>query len=367
MHRDKCSEKINETSQFVAVFESMSVILGQGSYGKVTVRNGHAIKKFSKLAHLIQEYLALSYLRDCPHVVNLVDVSFERLELTMDLYDCSLRDWITESRMRLPRENIMIILRDILLGLSELQDRNLAHGDLKPGNILIRRTPLRAVLGDCGFVSIAKYAKVERTAPTYRDPVVAHDTSHDMYSLGICLLEMIGGIKMIRQAEFDQLYPLLKSNISSPQDRKLIQSLIQPYKLQRPTARELLSNLFRFNPPRWEPRHVGTSSLPALSFQDTNILREYMKTIQVAFDINRARKGYGALLLYLDEQEIPRIQYELCALTTLVILSSVFGKPGFTEDVAVKFVQRKYTVAMIMRIMDKLLRNVNFCSRLLSP
>jgi hypothetical protein len=39
------------------------MILGSGSYGQVIVRDGKAVKKFSKLSHLIQEYMALKYLR----------------------------------------------------------------------------------------------------------------------------------------------------------------------------------------------------------------------------------------------------------------------------------------------------------------
>ena len=46
------------------------IFLGQGSYGKVMLKDGCAVKKFKKLSHLIQEFTALKYLQDCKYVVH---------------------------------------------------------------------------------------------------------------------------------------------------------------------------------------------------------------------------------------------------------------------------------------------------------
>ena len=104
------------------------MFLGKGSYGEVTVKNGVAVKKFIKLSHLIQEYMALYYLRDCKHIVRVVDVNFEDLELSMELYDYSLRKYLEDN----DKPEVMKILHGILLGLVELHDRGLVHGDIKP-------------------------------------------------------------------------------------------------------------------------------------------------------------------------------------------------------------------------------------------
>src|SRR3989338_8819126 len=234
----------------------MSMFLGEGSYGQVRCEKGKAVKKFSKLSHLIQEYMALQYLSDCKYVVSPEGVDFPNLELHMELYDCSLRKWLQEhNNKKGPKEkDIMIVLHDVLQGLIELHDRGLAHGDLKPGNILVKRNPLRAVLGDCGFVSIAKYAKVDRTAAIYRDPVINHDASHDMFSFGICFLEMIGDIKINRQAAYEELHEAVHDKIENRLYRKIIYNLVHPERDRRPDARTVLYRLFHKNPPVWE-RH----------------------------------------------------------------------------------------------------------------
>ena len=74
--------------------------LGQGSYGEVVARNGQAVKKFSKLSHLVQEYVALRYLQDCQYVVRPISIDVDSLELSMELYDCSLRRWLEDNRCR---------------------------------------------------------------------------------------------------------------------------------------------------------------------------------------------------------------------------------------------------------------------------
>ena len=165
--------------------------LGHGSYGEVFKVDGKAVKSFSKVSHLIQEYVALKYLENCKYIVHTSGLDLQELKLYMVLYDSSLRKWIEDSkkdRDGVLFEEIIKIIHDILLGLIELHDRSLAHGDLKPSNILVRNNPLGAVLGDCGFVSIAKYAKVERTAAIYRDPVIDEDVPSPPYVPGVLLV-----------------------------------------------------------------------------------------------------------------------------------------------------------------------------------
>lgn len=402
------------------------MILGQGSYGEVSVKDGKAVKKFGKLSHLIQEYMALQYLNDCAYVVHSRGVDFVNLELYMDLYDCSLRKWLEDQRERegANRTDIMKILHDILLGLIELHDRELAHGDLKPGNILIKRNPLKIVLGDCGFVSVAKYAKVDRTAAIYRDPIVSHDSTHDMFSFGICFLEMIAEIKINRQANYNELKQVVRDKVSDFEYRKIIYNLLHSDKERRPSARAVLYRLFHENPPKWErpsnllsgssdeikdstkstaltPIHPkGTPILDSINIientkvlptkhpkplpvdqtkgdlphtiisilhEDRQYIRSLMKGTAFEFEINRGKKGYGALLSYIDNHHIESSLHRIYTAITLMILSSIFGKSGFREQQVIELCERKYSTTLIYKILEKMLSDRVFISILLAP
>jgi serine/threonine protein kinase len=347
------------------------MFLGEGSYGQVRIRDGKAVKKFSKLSHLIQEYMALRYLDNCEYVVHAKDIDFPNLELHMELYDCSLRKWLEEqSNKGGPKiEDVLIILRDVLRGLVELHDRGLAHGDLKPGNILVKRSPLRAVLGDCGFVSIAKYAKVDRTAKIYRDPTINHDISHDMFSFGICFLEIIGDIKFNRQAEYKELREAVYEKVENREYRKIIYNLLHPDRNRRPDARSLLYRLFRKNPPRWrkEASVEASSNIVSVLFEDRRFIRRLMKDTAHVYKINRGKKGYGALLSYIDNHQIPVSKHRLYTGVTLMILSAIFGRSGFREEEVLILCENRHSETEMYEVLNRILSDQVFIKLLLAP
>ena len=397
------------------------MMLGHGSYGEVVNRDGIAVKKFSKLTHLIQEYMALLYLSDCKYVVHAVNVNFMENELHMELYDCSLRIWLENNGhrgdMSLVEDiatdvsrygrSISIIIHDICMGLVELHDRNLAHGDLKPGNILVKVKPLKVVLGDCGFVSISKYAKVDRTAAVYRDPIIDHDVTHDMFSLGVCLLEIIADIKIIKQGTYEELKQTVDTSILDTRYKSLIYNLLHPKKDRRPTARHLLRVLYNEDPPKWikptmpeEIVHISNEDIhpDAHHNEDANqehvpiahtssdeiiltlnkeigssdpigrgYIRKLIKGIAYMFKINRSKKSYGALLRYIDTNAIDPQYYRVHIGVTCMITSSVFGESGFNEHQVFKLCNSIYTLEFIYDILNNLLSDEVFINTLLSP
>jgi serine/threonine protein kinase len=349
------------------------MFIGEGSYGKVYVKDNKAVKKFAKLSHVIQEYVALKYLEGCSYIVHTKGVDFANLELHMELYDTSLRKWLwfedKTTRDGRKHSEIMKVTHDVLCGLVELHDRELAHGDIKPGNILIQRNPLKAVLGDCGFVSIAKYAKVERTADVYRDPIVDHETSHDMYSFGIVFLEMIGGIKMSKQASYNQVRQLITEKVEDESYKRILLSLTHPDKSKRPTSRYVLLKLFNEDPPRWgKNKHVSSSyQLSSMDNEkDNKHIKNSMRTVSRKFNINRAKKGYVALVSYIDNHTINMKMHNNYIHVTLMILSALFGRSGFRlEDVMDACPNQKST--LFYDILDALMRDAAFIHLLLSP
>lgn len=350
----------------------MSIFLGKGSYGSVTIRDGYAVKKFSKLAHLIQEYLALKYLSDCKHIVHVHHVDFENLEIYMDLYDGSLKKFLEENMLE-SMEDKMKVIKGILLGLVEMHDRGLVHGDLKPGNILVRKDPLKAVLGDCGFVSVGKYAKVERTAKIYRDPTIAHDYTHDMYSFGICFLEMIGEIRLNKQATYEEINTLVDKKIEEEDYRNVLYRLLNKEKSERPTSRETLKMLFGEDSGEYENtslswRYLSEISKPNITMKKEKrmAIRELMKYTAHKFKIRRSYKGYGALIYHLDSNNICD-KYDLYVGVTLMILSSIFGTSWFGIR-SVGFLCDNITkVEDIHYVLEKLLNDMVFIIILLYP
>jgi len=352
------------------------MILGHGSYGEVEARDGKAVKKFGKRTYLIQEDLALRYLHDCEYIVHTKGVDYNNLELYMELYDCSLRIWLQDQIEKGGADvsDIMKILHDMLLGLVELHDRGLAHGDLKPGNVLIRTNPLKAVIGDCGFVSIAKYAKVRRTAKVYRDPIINHDRSHDMFSFGICFLEMIAGIKIIREASYNELSQVIHEKVEDKEHRKIIHNLLHEDKKRRPSARAVLRLLFNISPNKWiipdniiDKRSDDGKMLISISRRNIDIIRDIMKNVTYENNIRRGKKGYGALIYYLDHYKISPDLYTLYAGITIMILSSIFGKSGFDENAIIHLCNKNYNSEYINKILDNMLSDNTYINILLMP
>src|SRR5690606_27735367 len=98
--------------------------------------------------------------------------------------------------------------------------------DIKLSNILVRKNPLKIVLGDCGFVSYYKYSKIKNTTAAYREEKIKQDFCHDMFSVGICLLEILGRIKITEQCNYLQLQEIIDENIKDNFTRKILCNLL---------------------------------------------------------------------------------------------------------------------------------------------
>ena len=332
------------------------MFLGKGSYGQVSVRNNTAVKKFLKLSHLIQEYTALYYLKDCNHIVHPIGVDFANLELSMELYDFSLRKYLEDTT----NPNTLKIIHGILQGLIELHDRQLVHGDIKPGNILVKVNPFKIVLGDCGFVSIDKYAKVERTAAVYREMSYHHDQFHDMYSLGICFLEMLADIKIKRQPNYSELVSIIEKKVNDKHLREIIFNLIREDRENRTTARELMLLLFKEDPPRWKSR-IETS---VASTKNYEMIRKAMKHNSKDYKVNRAKKGYTALVTYLEKHNISEEHHKIYTFITIMILSAIFGNSGFKDQDILQSVEKNYTIGFIHKALKNMLSDEDFVNLL---
>src|SRR5437868_852553 len=106
------------------------IVLGEGGFGEVILRDGKAVKKFERLRHIIHEYAAAMYLKGCPYIVPVHGADFKRYEMTMELFHGSLSKWLRKERTE---QQKLVAFRETLRALVYLYDLSLVHGDIKPG------------------------------------------------------------------------------------------------------------------------------------------------------------------------------------------------------------------------------------------
>jgi serine/threonine-protein kinase len=89
------------------------------------------------------------------------------------------------------------VLRACLAGLAALHRDGIVHGDLKPGNVMIKRTGNAKIIDIGSAMDIGKASRRRMWSPTYAAPEVlagGETTPHaDLASLGYILVEMLAG------------------------------------------------------------------------------------------------------------------------------------------------------------------------------
>ena len=99
------------------------------------------------------------------------------------------------------------ILRECLAGLGALHRDGIAHGDLKPANIMVKRTGNAKIIDIGSAVDLGAGTSRRIWSPTYAAPEVVrggqNSPQSDLASLGYVLIEMLAG-----QCPFDGLNDL---------------------------------------------------------------------------------------------------------------------------------------------------------------
>jgi serine/threonine protein kinase len=346
---------INSINLYV---KKMAKKLGSGSYGKVYLKDGKAVKTFEKLPHLIQEYTMLKYLEDCEYVLHSYGANFHEKSVEMELYSMSLRDYIREYG----KQNEDHIIKQILYGLIELHDRGLTHGDIKPGNILVNTKDMnnvKCVIGDCGFVSLSKYSKVERTANRYRDISISSDEYHDMFSLAIILLEWKYEIEIHGKDKktYSNLEHKIKDEVKNEKEKKLLLCMTNRDKTKRITAREYYYKMYSGNP-------KNTFKIERYTKHMNKYLKHEFENYTNYMNFNRWKKGYYSLASYISKNKIDKSEYTKYCVVSLYILSCIFSKRyELTEEDIIIYVSnhsKECDMEEIYVIFDKLLKDKIF-------
>lgn len=175
--------------------------LGSGTYGfvyEIENKNNekYALKIFNEPFEGEDEYTIYKNLSGCPNIVPIYDGFFinenDQFFLKMGLMKCEIY------KMNLPLNIIFSIVKNILIALNFMHQKNIIHGDLKLSNILLDDKD-NAYL--CDFSNsffkdtcVQEVGTIWYRAPEYCIPNVSNymiDTPSDIWSLGICFLSML--------------------------------------------------------------------------------------------------------------------------------------------------------------------------------
>jgi len=206
-------------------------------------RDGQAVKVITITERGVQSLMELSIMSTYKHRAIApalrVEVVGNQLLIYQELADCDLKAYIVSGKYLKHPENISRHFSMICSGTQALQTASIAHGDIKPQNILVYYTAEgdTVKLCDFGCSAIAKGLGARRSSGTinYNAPEVLTDLrvqfGSDIWSLGCVLYECVSGTPLIRSLPRDtkakraitaksiQLWRELEGDVILPEDK----------------------------------------------------------------------------------------------------------------------------------------------------
>ena len=196
--------------------------IGEGTYGTVyMVENKETFEQFAlkkiicrDFIELIKQKQELELLFSIKHenILNILGVQFKYLDETTSsinvLMELAKSDWNQEIKNRFlakkyyKEKEIIVILKQIIKGFLFLQDKNRAHRDIKPQNILIFPNNLFKIadFGEAKFIKNIQEQSTLRGSELFMSPLLFNGYKYhknnvlhnpfksDVFSLGYCLL-----------------------------------------------------------------------------------------------------------------------------------------------------------------------------------
>lgn len=129
-------------------------VIGSGSFGYVFEAKDEesgqkvAVKRTQKAGEYVsREYEVLNKLKACNNVVRMLEIYYSRSKdgktaqnIVFEYCSKNLEDVIIEHKQkqeRIPIKDIKNFMKQILMGMGYVHEKNIAHRDLKPENILM--------------------------------------------------------------------------------------------------------------------------------------------------------------------------------------------------------------------------------------
>ncbi|KAI0786748.1 Pkinase-domain-containing protein [Abortiporus biennis] len=246
--------------------------IGKGAYGSVhkglhiPSNNVVALKIINldteddDVGDIQREVALLTQLRDAPNVTQYYGCYLDgpRVWIVMEYAQGgSVRTLMKACKDGVLEEKyVVVIIREVLLGLSHLHKNRIIHRDLKAANILITAAG-KVMICDFGVSALLVTASSKRNTlvgtPHWMAPEVAHaaayDTKADIWSLGIMIYEMIKGSApnshILDQAKLIQMIPRMKpprliEGEGSKELREFVSQCLRESPADRLSAEDLL-------------------------------------------------------------------------------------------------------------------------------
>eukprot|EP01135_Chromosphaera_perkinsii_P009931 Nk52_evm24s1967 gene=Nk52_evmTU24s1967 len=268
--KDEVNMRRRDPEQLFDIVEK----LGEGSYGsvfKAVHRESKAlvaIKKVSIENDLEDILKEIRILQQCesPYIVRYYGsyTQGNDLWIVMEYCDCgSVGDIMKASGKTLSEENISVVMKYVLRGLSYLHAKRKIHRDIKAGNILLNKAG-EAKLADFGVAgqlasTLAKRNTIVGT-PFWMAPEVIQEIGYgvraDIWSLGITCIELAEGappyanihpMRAVFMIPMKQPPRLSKAALFSAEFNDFIAKCLMKDPNKRPSAPELLLHPFVFN------------------------------------------------------------------------------------------------------------------------
>lgn len=202
------SEKRIEKYQF-----NLKRLLGQGSYASVykgkVIETGEPVavkvidkRIFTSNFNIKNLHSEIEIMKKVCHqnIVQLYDVfqTNNNMYIITEICDYDLYHYLKEKR-KLPEEEAVDFLRQIMRGIKYLSSNNIIHRDLKPANILLKGTQCK--ISDFGFAksmeSENSFLKSIVGTPLYMSPQLLQKQKYtnksDLWSVGLIFYEMLQG------------------------------------------------------------------------------------------------------------------------------------------------------------------------------
>lgn len=155
---ERCMDCKNQNKFYPVITCFAHKKIASGTYGTVykTIYNGSkmAQKNFEHASSFLKEVVFLLSMKH-ENIVSIKGIGKKGCELYMDLMDCDLYDFAVKTK----REDVILcsILYDCINAIKYIHSLGIIHRDIKPKNILIKKTEDKPIVklcdfGICGYV-----------------------------------------------------------------------------------------------------------------------------------------------------------------------------------------------------------------------
>ena len=181
------------------------------------------------------------------YILQIINTDEEKEWLYLEKYDTNLNKLLLEQK-EMSLELKMEIIKQALSGIIEMHEKGIIHGCVTGRNIFIKdivEDKIEVAIGNFRLSGTIEDAKCEMCNPYFRSEPVVNDFSHDMYSFGIVMLELLGNIKLTDRLDTDdKKHSIIKAVIHDEKMRICIVNLLSKDPAIRFTAQQLYIFLF---------------------------------------------------------------------------------------------------------------------------